>query len=109
MVEPDLVLVAGDQLDILNAKNASGAPALVVEVLSPSTRRTDEKIKRQLFDRAGVREFWIVDPELDAIKVFRREADGALARVAELSSDEDAYLTTPLVPGLEIHLARLFR
>lgn len=109
VVEPDLVFVAGDQVDILNLKNASGAPALVVEVLSPSTRRTDEKIKKGLFDRAGVREYWIVDPELDTVKVFRRDEAGPLARVAELAAEDRARLSTPVVPGLAIALDHLFR
>jgi Uma2 family endonuclease len=109
VVEPDLVFVAADQLDILDDENAKGAPALLVEVLSPSTRRTDERPKRQLFERAGVREYWIVDPELDLIKVFRRADMGTLPRVAELTAEDHARLSTPLVPGLEIALDHLFR
>ena len=57
VVEPDLLFVAGDQQAILTEANVQGAPALLVEVLSPSTRRRDEGIKRQLFDRVGVREY----------------------------------------------------
>ena len=56
VVEPDLIFVAADQLDILTEPNIQGAPALVVEILSPSTRRRDMGIKRQLFDRGGVRD-----------------------------------------------------
>lgn len=108
VVEPDLVFVAADQLGILNEKNATGSPALVVEVLSPSTRRTDERPKRQLFERAGVREYWIVDPELDLIKVFRRADDGTLPRVSELTADAKDTLASPLIPGLEIALDHLF-
>lgn len=109
VVEPDLVFVTADQLAILNEKNASGAPALLVEVLSPSTRRTDERQKRQLFERGGVREYWIVDPELDLVKVFRRGGDGTLPRVSELTADAKDILATPLLPGLEIALDHLFR
>jgi Uma2 family endonuclease len=100
VVEPDLVFVAADQSDILTDKHVRGTPALVIEILSPGTRKTDELTKRRLYDRAGVREYWIVDPELDVVKVFRREADG-LPRVAEL--------TTPLLPGLAISLPELLR
>ena len=63
VVEPDLVFVAGDQLDILTEPNIQGAPALVVEILSPGTRRRDLGIKRDLFDRGGVREYWVIDPK----------------------------------------------
>ena len=56
VVEPDLLFVAGDQASIITDKNVQGPPALMVEVLSPGTRRTDEQVKRRLFDRGGVRE-----------------------------------------------------
>ncbi len=56
VVEPDVIFVAPDQLEILTARNIQGTPALVVEVLSPSTRKRDLGIKRRLYDRSGVRE-----------------------------------------------------
>ncbi len=48
VVEPDLLFIAGDQLDILIKQNVQGPPALVVEILSPGTRRKDERLKRDL-------------------------------------------------------------
>lgn len=109
VVEPDLVFIASDQLEILTARNVSGPPALAIEVLSPSSRKIDEKIKRALFDRGQVREYWLVDPELDLVKVYRRQPNGTLERVAELTAEAHEVLTTPLIPGLEIALDRLFR
>ncbi len=106
IVEPDLLFVAADQEDILTEKNVQGAPALVIEIASPGTRRRDEQIKRQLFDRGGVREYWVVDPDADVVRVFRRQADGSLAAIAELA--REAVLTTPLLPGLAIRLNELF-
>jgi Uma2 family endonuclease len=108
VVEPDLLFVAGDQFDILTDKNVQGAPALVVEILSGGTRKRDEQIKRRLFARGGVREYWLVDPELDLIKVYRRTPEGALARVSELSAEDAAVLTSPLLPGLSLSLDKLF-
>ncbi len=109
VVEPDLLFVAGDQTDILTEKNVQGAPALVVEVLSKSTRKRDAQIKRRLFERTGVREYWLVDPELDTVQVFRPSAEGRLARVVELTSEDGDALTTPLLPGCQIDLRELFR
>ena len=109
IVEPDVLFVAGDQADIVTDKHVCGAPALVVEILSPGTRRVDEKIKYRLFERTGVREYWLVDPELDLVKVFRRAADGSLPRVAELTADASDTLTTPLLPGCALPLATFFR
>ena len=72
VVVPDLIFVAGDQQSILTEANVQGTAALVVEVLSPSTRRRDEGIKRQLYDRKGVREFWLVDPKGMRVSIYRR-------------------------------------
>lgn len=107
VVEPDLLFIAGDQAEILTDKNVQGAPALVIEILSPGTRKVDDHIKRRLFERGGVREYWLVDPELDVVKVFRRQADGSFPREAELSRDAHDTLTTPLMPGLMIALDEL--
>lgn len=109
VVEPDVLFVAGDQADIVTDKHVRGAPAIVVEVLSPGTRRVDEKIKYRLFERTGVREYWLVDPELDLVKVFRRAADGSFPRVAELAADASGTLTTPLLPGFALPLVAFFR
>jgi len=109
VVEPDLVFVAADQLDILTAQNIQGTPALVIEVLSPSTRRRDREVKRRLYDRAGVREYWLVDPDRNSVTVHRRASGGAFPAVAELSAGAPDLLETPLVPGWSVSLARLFR
>jgi Uma2 family endonuclease len=109
VVEPDLVFVAPDQFEILTARNIQGTPALVIEVLSPSTGRRDREIKRRLYDRAGVREYWLVDPDLNAVTVQRRTADGAFPVVARVAAERHDTLETPLVPGWSVALTRLFR
>ena len=109
VVEPDLVFVAPDQLDILTDKNVQGAPALVVEILSPSTRKRDERIKHRLYERTGVREYWLVDPELNVITIYRRAADGSFPRAAELTATGLDTLETPLLPEWSLALPRLFR
>ncbi len=109
VVEPDLLFVAGDQTAIMTDKNIQGPPALVVEVLSKSSRKRDAQTKRRLFERTGVREYWLVDPELDLVQVFRPSPEGKLTRVAELSAEDDDTLTTPLLPGCAIALRELFR
>ncbi len=109
VVEPDLVFVAPDQLDILTAKNIQGTPALVIEVLSPSTRKRDREVKRRLYARSGVREYWLVDPDLNAVTVHRHTADGAFPVVAHVTAERHDTLETPLVPGWSVTLTRLFR
>jgi Uma2 family endonuclease len=109
VVEPDVLFVTEDQLYILTEKHVRGAPALVVEILSPSTRRVDERTKRDLYDRVGVREYWVVDPESNAMSVYRRNSSGRFPVAAQLEAAQDAELTTPLLPGFRLALAEYFQ
>ena len=108
VVEPDLLFVAGDQLGILTDKNIVGAPALVVEILSPATRKRDQQIKRRLFERSGVREYWMVDPDENTIVVHRRDEAGAFPRAGEFAAEGRAVLTSPLLAAFLLPLDQLF-
>lgn len=108
VVEPDLLYISNERAQqIETSPCVRGAPDLVIEIGSPSTRRRDETIKRRLYERFAVQEYWIIDPELDAIKVFRR-IEERYERVAELQLENDDVLTTPSLPGLEMRLAKIF-
>jgi Uma2 family endonuclease len=63
--------------------------------------------KRKLYERVGVLDYWVVDPELDALKIYRR-TDDAFVRVAELSVEHGDALTTPPLPGFPTPLADIF-
>ena len=107
VVEPDLLYISRERAHVLTDKHVRGAPDLVVEILSPGTRKTDEAIKRKLYERFDVREYWVVDPELDAIKIYRL-MEGVFTRVAELSVEAGDTLTTPLLPDFSVPLADMF-
>lgn len=107
IVQPDVLFVADARLSLVDEVNCKGAPDLVCEVLSESTRRTDLLRKRRLYERAGVQEYWAVDPTVDAVQVFRLEG-GRSVRAAELSAEAGDALTTPLLPDFALPLARLF-
>ena len=109
VVEPDLLYVSNERaVELLSGQHVTGAPDLVVEVGSPGTRKRDETIKQRLYERSDVVEYWIVDPDIDVIRVYRREGE-RFARAVELSSEAGDVLTTDLLPGLEILLSRVFR
>ncbi len=109
VVEPDLLYLSNERAAaVLTAANVQGAPELVVEVGSPGTRKRDETIKRRLYDRAGVDEYWVMDPELDVVRVYRRAKSG-FGGAVELSAEAGDVLVTPLLPGLELRLADIFR
>jgi Uma2 family endonuclease len=108
VVEPDLLFVSHARAaDTLTDLNMRGAPDLVVEVGSPSTRKVDETTKRRLYERYGVAEYWVVDPELDEIKVYRLAGD-RFERVALLAAEQGDVLTSPMFPDLELSLTDVF-
>jgi Uma2 family endonuclease len=109
VVEPDVMFMSSARAAaILKSANVQGVPDLVVEVGSPTTRRRDETVKRALYERAGVSEYWVVDPELDLVRVYRRDGE-RFGRPHELSSEAGDVLTTSLLPGLELSLSDIFR
>ena len=109
VVEPDLLYMSNERAaTVLTAANVQGTPELVIEIGSPGTRKRDETIKRRLYERAGVSEYWVVDPELDVVRVYQREGE-TFARPVELSAEAGDVLTTTLLSGLELPVARVFR
>jgi Uma2 family endonuclease len=107
VVEPDLLFVSGHRAaEILTAKHVTGAPDIVVEIGSPSTRKRDETIKRRLYERSGVSEYWVVDPDLDVVRVYRNR-EGRFDRPVELRADAGDVLTSPHLDGLEMPLGRI--
>ena len=108
VVEPDLFVVLSEQQEILSENNVRGAPAIVIEILSPGTRARDETLKRDLYARAGVREYWMVDPDARAIRVCRWPAAGQPGPVTDLAAAAGDALTSPLLPGFALEVAGLF-
>ena len=109
VVVPDLIYLSHERAKtVLTEKHASGAPELVIEIASKRTRERDETIKRRLYARSGVEEYWLVDPEVDAIRVYRR-AEAGYGRAIELSREKGDVLETPLLPGLRLPLALIFK
>ena len=102
MVEPDITVVCDP--DKLDKYGCRGAPDMVIEILSPSTRRHDLAVKYRLYQRAGVREYWIVDPDVKTVQVLRLE-DG-------LYNAADVYTAGAVPVGLwedfSIDLSQVF-
>ena len=107
VVEPALLFVSNARLDVLTKLNVQSAPDLVVVIGSPGTRRRDEKLKHRLYERFNVGEYWVADPDIDVVRVYRLK-DGKYLRAQELSLHHGDVLTTPLLPGLELPLAEIF-
>lgn len=69
-VQPDLLFVTADRLDIVKDAFVEGPPDLIVEVLSPSNWLVDRRVKLEAYAQAGVSEYWIVDAEARAVELF---------------------------------------
>ena len=107
VLEPDLVVIRSERAALLGAKNIQGAPDIVVEILSEGTRRRDVVIKGRLYEKFGVDEYWIVDPEIDAIQISRRR-DDAFERALELSLESGGAISSPLLPNFSLDVHRVF-
>ena len=103
--QPDLLFVSDARRHIFDGHGITGAPDVVVEVLSESTRRRDLTVKMPVYARSGVREMWVAD--LDARTVSKYAGDGVtLALVRVYQADET--LISDAMPGVAIELAPIF-
>lgn len=103
VVEPDLVVICDPSK--LDDRGCKGAPDMVVEILSPSTQRHDRLVKLGLYQRAGVREYWIVSPEEQTVQVFLRQ-DGSL-QLHEVY-DRQGVAKVNVLDGCFIELIKVF-
>ncbi len=107
-VIPDLVFVRNERwANIVSEGKFTGAPEIVVEVVSPGTenRRRDFLVKRQLYSKYGVLEYWLVDPENRSTEIHRL-FEGSLETVATLLDDDE--ITSPILPGFRLRVSTIF-
>ncbi len=103
VIQPDLVVVLEASRAIINASKIVGAPDLVVEILSPGTRDNDRTLKKQRYCRAGVPEYWIVDPDAHAVEQYRWQAEAY-----ELIGTETESVCWTRLPDVTIDLTRVW-
>lgn len=103
--EPDILFVAKDRLDIIQAKGVFGAPDLVIEILSAGTLHYDRGPKFRAYERAGVRELWLVDPYGPAGTEFYQLRG---RRFIPVMPDEKGILRSVAVPDFWVDVAWLW-
>ncbi len=104
-VQPDIVVILPGWSGTLPRRGPEGAPDLLIEVLSPSNRTHDLLTKRALYGRAGVREYWIVDPEPRTLEILTLDRD-ALHPFSMTSGDDTPV--SPLLGPLPLTAVELF-
>ncbi len=105
VVQPDIIYVSKERKNIITKDNIQGAPDLIVEILSPKTGYRDREIKRKLYFKYSVKEYWIVDPVKQTIEVLTPTKNGYKTDAIYL---RHAVLYSPLLKELKIDLNSIF-
>lgn len=108
-VIPDVVFVRNERWEsVTSEQKITGAPDIVIEILSPGSenRRRDLIVKRQLYAKYGVAEYWVVDTDNKNVLLFRLQ--GQTLEEAALFSEDDE-VTSPLLPGFQLNVAAIFK
>lgn len=101
VVQPDLFFVSRERSGIVTPQRATGAPDLVMELLSPSTRKHDLTTKREIYRLEGVREYWVIDIESRSATVWALVEDRYVAQ----GPDADGFQASTVLPGFTIDVA----
>lgn len=104
VVQPDIVVVCDSSK--LDDRGCLGAPDLVIEILSPSTAKIDMVLKLNLYEKAGVKEYWLVHPTDHTVTVFKLGDDGIFGRYEVY--DQTEQLTVGIFSDLVIDLSEIF-
>ncbi len=105
VLQPDVLFIPEEQQSLITAENVKGSPALVVEVISPSSGARDREIKRRIYAQQGVGEYWLVDPVAYTLSVMVLQ--GEQFRQVGVYGPEDV-LTSPALPGLALEGRDIF-
>src|SRR3989304_5227021 len=105
VVQPDILFISKNRLDIIGEKNIQAAPDLAIEILSKSTAYRDIVQKMRLYSRFGVKEFWIVIPGEEAIEVYILK-DNTYLLYRTYSKNE--IIESPYLKGFKIELKGIF-
>jgi len=105
VVQPDIMFISKERLNIIGEKNIQGAPCLTIEIISESSAYRDMVQKKKLYAKFGVKEYWIVIPEEESIEIYLLKDN-----TYQLSKryGKDDTLETPFLKGLKIELKEIF-
>ncbi len=104
VVQPDICIICDETK--LDSRGCCGAPDLVVEILSPGNSKKEIRLKHELYEEAGVKEYWIVNPEEENIVVFILNEEEKLSGLKMYASGDT--IQSIAVPGLNVNLTEIF-
>jgi Uma2 family endonuclease len=103
--QPDIIFILKDRLNIIGEKKIEGPPDLIVEILSPATAYYDLRSKKDIYEKSGVKEYWIVDPIQKSIEIFLNR-NGRYEAVS--TAKDGGTIMSNLLKGLSINLHEIF-
>ncbi len=104
-VQPDVIFIKADKRPPAGSQVFAGVPDLIVEVLSPSSVRTDRYVKFDAYEKAGVPEYWIANPKTRSVEVYTRSGQ-EYALLGEFTEKE--VILSKMLEGVDIVTASLF-
>ena len=105
--QPDLVFIIKERLNIIGEQKIEGAPDLIMEILSPATAYYDLKVKMHVYEKSGVKEYWVVDPMEKSIEIYENKdgtfllADKAFSEKSKEKDKVSSRLFSSLMISLE--------
>ena len=103
--QPDIIFIARDRLTIIEPDKINGAPDMVVEILSPGTAYYDLRKKFKIYEKNGVREYWIVDPEEQSVEVYTlQEGKFMIGQKVE----KQGHIHSTVLEGFTVAVEKIF-
>lgn len=106
-IQSDLLFIPTARLVIVTANGIEGAPALVVEIVSPTSGYRDRVTKKNRYEQHGIEEYWVVNPVEELIEIFTLQ-NGSYTLLSA-ASPEEGQLTSGVLPGLVMNVAEVLR
>jgi len=103
--QPDIIFVSKQRLNIIGETKIEGAPDLIIEILSPSTAYYDLGRKYEIYEKSGVKEYWIIHPERKSIEIYQNES-GQFRLVQ--TAKETGTINSLFLKGFELNLEKIF-
>ncbi|MCL4537323.1 MAG: Uma2 family endonuclease [Nitrospirae bacterium] len=103
--QPDIIFISNERINIIGEKKIEAAPDLVIEILSESTAYYDLKHKKRVYEKSGVKEYWIVDPMEKSIEVYEN-VNGEFKIYSQAM--EKGRVNSKLLEGFSVELEKVF-
>ena len=109
IVQPDIIFVSNENRKIITKDNIKGTPDLLIEILSPGTSKRDLGIKKKLYAKNGVREYWIVDPAQETIEVLNLKEGAFRGKSYNMGvMGQTSRLSSSVIQGFDIDIKEIF-